>query len=122
MLKLSDIPRLFWRGWFLNIKRSLKKMLRNLTTYVRLELQVLFIERGDQVWREIENEGMGPRIGKGGCVMGKREVGWDPRDQEGKENGKTGSLETRKGWWMEMGRQEPGRGSRMNTRITDSEP
>ena len=54
--------------------------------------------------------------------MGKREVGWDPRDQEGKENGKTGSLETRKGWWMEMGRQEPGRGSRMNTRITDSEP
>ena len=70
-------------------------------------------------WRE--SEGMGPRIGKGGCVMGKREVGWDPRDQEGKGSGKTGNLETRKRWWMEMGCQEPGRGSRMNTRITDSE-
>lgn len=53
--------------------------------------------------------------------MGKREVGWDPRDQEGKGSGKTGNLETRKRWWMEMGCQEPGRGSRMNTRITDSE-
>ena len=81
-------------------------------------------ERGDQMHRGVERRrGRGAQNPEARVGNGKKE-GWDPGDQEGKGSGKIGSLETRDGlgWWVEMGRQEPRRGSRMSARVGDREP